>query len=516
VPDLLRDRLQSSLGSAYTLERELGGGGMSRVFVAKDEALGRDVVVKVLAPELAEGLSAERFAREIRVAAALQEPHIVPVLSAGVTVDGLPYYTMPFVRGESLRARLAAGALPLPDSVVVLRDVATALEYAHGQGLVHRDIKPENVLLSGRTAVVTDFGIAKALAVSKTQAPDGPAGGTLTQVGTSLGTPAYMAPEQAVGDAVDVRADLYAWGVVAYELLAGRHPFAGRTTAQQLVAAHLTEVPAPLATVRPELPGDLAALVARCLAKSSNERPASAQELLAVLEALGDATGRRATAARGHPLVAGALALTVLAGLGLAAASPQLLRRVPTPYTLGATTQVTASPELELDAALSPDGRLLAYVAPRDGVYRVVVRQLAGGRTVVVADTGGPQRAPRWSPDGTQLLYGSEGAVFAVPALGGSPRALVRAGTGFFLQSNPTPAWSPDGRRFAYADTSGILVRALDGGEARRVAAGIELHSPAAAASPTWRETGTTSRSAATPRRARSGRCRATAAPRAA
>jgi serine/threonine-protein kinase len=162
MPDLLRDRLQASLGAAYTLERELGGGGMSRVFLAEDAALGRRIVVKVLAPELAQGLSAERFAREIRVAAALQEPHIVPVLSAGVTAEGLPYYTMPFVRGESLRARLVAGPVPLAEAVVVLRDVATALEYAHGHGLVHRDVKPENVLLHEGTAVVTDFGIRPA------------------------------------------------------------------------------------------------------------------------------------------------------------------------------------------------------------------------------------------------------------------------------------------------------------------------------------------------------------------
>jgi serine/threonine-protein kinase len=257
VPASVRDPLQASLGAAYTLGRELGGGGMSRVFVAHEAALGRDVVVKVLSPELAEGLSAERFAREIRLAAGLQEPHIVPVLAAGVTAEGLPWYTMPYVQGESLDARLARGPVPPAEAVAILRDVATALEYAHAHHLVHRDIKPANVLLSGRTAVVADFGIAKALAASKTQAPDGPPEGpsdgpasrTLTQLGTSLGTPAYMAPEQAAGDpASDHRADLYAWGVVAYELLSGRHPFAGKTSPQQLMAAHFSEVPALLPT----------------------------------------------------------------------------------------------------------------------------------------------------------------------------------------------------------------------------------------------------------------------------
>ena len=242
MPPSVRDQLQTTLGAAYTLGRELGGGGMSRVFVARDASLERDVVVKVLAPELAAGVSAERFTREIKLAAGLQQANIVPLLAAGET-NGLPYYTMPFVDGLSLRARLERnGALPAGEAISVLRDVVRALAYAHEHGVVHRDIKPENILLSGDAAVVTDFGIAKALAASKTQAP----GGTLTQVGTSIGTPAYMAPEQAAGDpATDHRADLYALGCVAYEMLAGAAPFAGRPV-HQLFAAHMNDVPAPL------------------------------------------------------------------------------------------------------------------------------------------------------------------------------------------------------------------------------------------------------------------------------
>lgn len=325
MPDLLRDQLQTTLGAAYTLGRELGGGGMSRVYVAHEEALGRDVVVKVLAPELAQGLSAERFTREIKLAAALQEPHIVPVLAAGVTAGGLPWYTMPYVRGESLRARLDAGPVPLAEAVSVLKDVARALAYAHRQGVVHRDIKPENVLLSEGTAVVTDYGIAKALAASKTQAPDGPAGattGTLTQLGTSLGTPAYMAPEQAAGDpSTDHRADLYAWGVLAYELLAGRHPFAGRTSPQALMAAHFGETPAALPA--PPVPPVLAALVARCLAKDPGERPASAGAVLAALDNAAGPAAPTADGARpgGAPrrravVVGGAIVLVAALALG--------------------------------------------------------------------------------------------------------------------------------------------------------------------------------------------------------
>src|SRR5919197_4054089 len=201
-----RSQLQSALGSAYTLERELGGGGMSRVFLAEERALGRKVVVKVLPPELSAGVNAERFNREIQLAARLQQAQIVPVLTAG-QVDGVSYYTMPFVEGESLRARLAReGALPIADVVSVLRDVTRALAYAHDHGVVHRDIKPDNVLLSGGTAVVTDFGIAKAISAARTSSNDT----ALTLLGTSVGTPAYISPEQAAGDPeVDHRADIY-------------------------------------------------------------------------------------------------------------------------------------------------------------------------------------------------------------------------------------------------------------------------------------------------------------------
>jgi serine/threonine-protein kinase len=314
--DDLRGRLQSSLGTAYTLERELGGGGMARVFVAREEALGRDVVVKVLAPELAQGLSVERFAREIHLAAALQAPHIVPLLAAGVTGEGLPYYTMPYVRGETLRARLARGPVPPGEAMGILRDVAHALAYAHRQGVVHRDIKPENVLLHEGTAVVTDFGIAKAVGASRTRAPERTAA-TLTRTGTSLGTPAYMAPEQAVGDEVDARADLYAWGVLAFEVLAGAHPFAGRTSAAQLVHAHITEAPPALALRAPAVAPPLAATVMRCLAKDPAARFASADELLRSLDdgaAPSSGPRGRRVASRRALLLAGGLALSAAIG----------------------------------------------------------------------------------------------------------------------------------------------------------------------------------------------------------
>ena len=277
----LQQQLQRTLGDSYTIERELGGGGMSRVFVARETALDRRVVVKVLPPELSASVSVERFRREIQLAAGLQHPHIVPVLTAGIS-DGLPYFTMPFVDGESLRARLAREhELPIQDTVAILRDVAKALAYAHSRGVVHRDIKPDNVLLSGGSAVVTDFGVAKALSASAQ-----PGGSTLTSLGMAMGTPAYMAPEQAAADPdTDHRADMYALGAMAYEMLTGRPLFPGRSP-QQVLAAHTMQTPDPVAQHRPSIPPALAALVMRCLEKHPADRPQSAEELLQALDGL--------------------------------------------------------------------------------------------------------------------------------------------------------------------------------------------------------------------------------------
>ena len=278
----LIDDLRIALGSSYSIERELGGGGMSRVFVGEEVALGRKVVVKVLAPELAAGVSAERFQREIKLAAQLQHPNIVPVLTTGVAA-GLPYYTMPFVDGLSLRQRLDRNAgVPISQAIAILKDVARALAYAHDHGIVHRDIKPENILLHDEAAVVTDFGIAKALSAARTDAP----GGTLTQAGASLGTPAYMAPEQISADpSVDHRADIYSFGCVAYELLTGAAPFSHRTP-NQLYAAHITEKPASLKDRRPDCPDAVATLVMQCLEKDPANRPQSARDILRALEAV--------------------------------------------------------------------------------------------------------------------------------------------------------------------------------------------------------------------------------------
>ncbi|MFL5496261.1 MAG: protein kinase domain-containing protein [Gemmatimonadales bacterium] len=264
--------------------KELGGGGMSRVFLAQETRLGRQVVIKVLPPEMGAAVNVERFEREIQLAARLQHPHIVPLLTAAASGDIL-YYIMPYIAGESLRAKLAReGELPVAEAAKFLREIVDALSYAHRSGVVHRDIKPDNVLLSDGHAVVTDFGVAKAVSASSGKS-------SLTSLGVALGTPAYMAPEQAAADPhVDHRADIYAVGTLAYEMLAGRTPFTAPSP-QALLAAHITQAPEPVTRHRPAVSPALNAVLMRCLEKRPADRWQSAAELLGQLEAAATPSG---------------------------------------------------------------------------------------------------------------------------------------------------------------------------------------------------------------------------------
>jgi TolB-like protein len=356
----LAEQIRDTLGSSFTVERELGGGGMSRVFVAYDQALERRVVVKVLSPELMADVNAERFRREVLVVAGLQHPHIVPVLSAG-EMAGRPYLVMPYVEGESLRARITrSGPIRIVDGVGVLRDVARALAYAHERGIVHRDIKPDNVLIHAGSAVVADFGVAKALDVAR-RTPGTGSQGTLTAAGSSMGTPGYMAPEQIAADPnADYRVDIYAFGVTAYEALAAKHPFHGRPP-HALLAAHLSEVPPSLATLRPDVPAALVSLVMRCLEKDPDKRPQNAQQILTALEdpavlsgeltpTTGAAIAAQARASRRQRAV---LVVAAVFAVVAAVATGLLVRRgsrasAPTVTAVAATPAIAVLPFVEL------------------------------------------------------------------------------------------------------------------------------------------------------------------------
>jgi len=298
------------------LERELGRGGMATVWLARDLRHDRQVAIKVLHPELAHSLGPERFLREIRVAAGLQHPHILPVHDSGAA-DGLLWYTMPYVAGESLRDRLEREPqLPLDESVRIAREVADALGYAHRQGIVHRDIKPENILLAGAHCVIADFGLARALEAA--------GGERLTDTGLAVGTPAYMSPEQASSDArLDGRSDLYSLGCVLYEMLAGEPPFTGRT-AQAIIARRFSEPPPRLRTLR-EVPERFEQVVLKALARAPADRFAPAGELAGALETASVAGEPRVSSrlrGRNRLLAAGALALIVSGGYRLSRPSP--------------------------------------------------------------------------------------------------------------------------------------------------------------------------------------------------
>ena len=277
----ISERLLAALGGSYTIERELTGGGMALVFAGEDHDLGRKVVIKILPPELAATVSAERFRREILTVARLQHPHIVPILKAG-EVDGLPYFVMPYVDGESIDVKLRrTGAFGVRESLGIMKDAARALAFAHERGVVHRDIKPGNILLAAGSATVTDFGVAKALSSARRS---GEKGSGLTNTGMSLGTILYMAPEQAAGDPdIDGRADIYSLGITAYEMLAGAAPFANLSP-REMLTARLTLPPPPLSTVRKDVPIGLEKLIAKCLAIDPADRPQSAASLVEALE----------------------------------------------------------------------------------------------------------------------------------------------------------------------------------------------------------------------------------------
>jgi serine/threonine-protein kinase len=470
----LRDDLQVVLGSAYTIERELGGGGMSRVFVAAESALGRQIVVKVLPAERVGGVSVERFRREILVAARLQHPHIVALLQTG-EVGGLPYYTMPFVKGESLRARLArVGELSVNETIHILRDVAGALAYAHAEGIIHRDIKPDNVILSSGVAVVTDFGVAKAMDLAAT---DGHRATGLTSLGIALGTPAYMSPEQASADThIDHRADIYSLGVMAYEMLTGASPFAGRSP-HQMLAAHATEAPEGVAKRRPNLPAPLAGLVMRCLEKHAADRPQSAEDVVQTLDAIATPSGGMAPTGARIPVVVKPRSWRVAAAIGggvliVGVIAVALRERRPPALAVESLSQINTPDVLNFDASISPDGKFVAYAAGPAGSMRIFVRQVSGSATVPLSQgLNGDHRWPRWSPDGASIAFAAGGRIYQVPALGGKPKLIVDRGE--------MPSWSPDGKSIVFVLGNAVWIRDLVAAKSRQLDTAFQANSPA-------------------------------------
>jgi serine/threonine-protein kinase len=450
--------LTTALSDRYRIDRELGAGGMATVYLARDLRHDRNVAIKVLRPELAAVIGAERFAAEIRTTADLQHPHLLPLFDSG-TVDGTAFYVMPFVDGESLRAKLMREhQLPIQEAQQIISEVADALEYAHAHAIIHRDIKPENILLQGGHALIADFGIA--LAASRS------GGSRITETGMSVGTPQYMAPEQAMGEReLDARVDVYAMGAVLYEMLVGEAPFTG-PTAQAIVAKVLTETAPSARAKRPSVPESVDEAIRIALEKMPADRFRTAAEFRAALSAPVAPKRRDVAGPRSHSrvtaiaLASAALfaALALWGWLRRPAAAPAEARRFsivlpdsaplvfvgPVPYAAG-------QPSL----ALSPDGKRLAYIGTHGGTTSIFVRELNEFTTTRLAGTDSAY-APFFSPDGRSIAFFVRNELKRIDVSGGpvttiAPIVVPIGGT-----------WGDDGY---------ILVAASDGRELDRVRA---------------------------------------------
>ena len=460
------------LADRYRLERELGRGGMSTVYLATDLKHGREVAVKVVHPILASAWGADRFLREIEIVAQLHHPNIVPLYDSGES-NGALYYVMPHESGASLRDRIATERrLPVDDVVAIVHDVCDALAYAHARGIVHRDIKPGNILLFGRHAMLTDFGVAKAATDATTTA-------SVTDTGVAIGTPAYMAPEQIAAEPwVDHRADIYAVGVLAYELLAGQPPF-GREARQDILSAHLTETPRPLTTYRQDLPARLVEIVTKCLEKQPADRWQSADEIVRRLDALAT-TPRQSVAVRparwaSRAAIVVAAVATAAVGVALWARTGQDTSPLRGRWANAHIERLTDFAGSEVDAAISANGQFVAFLADRDSVFDAFVTQVGSGQFVNLTRGQVPQlfnddvRNVGFSADAAHVWIrvadiASPASVSIMPTLGGPLRP--------FLPTAVMAVWSPDGSKVAYHETTPgdpIYVADSDGSNARRI-----------------------------------------------
>jgi hypothetical protein len=446
------ERLAAALADRYALQRELGAGGMATVYLAHDIKHDRDVAIKVLYPDLGVALGGERFLSEIRTTARLQHPHILSLLDSG-NANGLLYYVMPLVTGETLRARLERERqLPIADALRIAREVASALDYAHRQGVIHRDIKPENILLHDGSALVADFGIA--LAVQSA------GGARMTQTGLSLGTPQYMSPEQAMGErTIDARSDVYALGAVLYEMLTGDAPFTG-SSMQAIVAKVLSEKPTPIHTLRETVPLAIEQAVSTALAKLPADRFASAAEFATALSNTSGATF--AAAATMTPMRSSLRAkLLAFAALGVGAVALIFVGRYTNSkntrtegYDVGLpdTAQIAYLKNNRLGVpsfAVSHDGAFVAYVADRGATTQLWVRYLRTFDSHPIAGTEGAN-GPALSPDDKTVAFASGGKLKTVPVGGGTVATLTD------FQSYKGASWITAGRLLV-VDYSGVF-----------------------------------------------------------
>ncbi len=454
--------ITAALSGQYRVERELGAGGMATVYLAEDLKHRRKVAIKVLRPELAAVIGAERFVREIQTIAALQHPHILGLIDSG-EMNGTAYYVMPFVEGESLRDRLTREKqLPVTDAVRIAGEVAAALDYAHRHGVIHRDIKPENIMLHDGAALVADFGIA--LAVSS-------AGGSrMTETGMSLGTPHYMSPEQAMGEReITARSDIYALGAMTYEMLIGEPPFTG-PTAQAIIAKVMTTEPTSLRIQRKSVPPAVESAVITALSKLPADRFGSAAAFAAALQGQGGTIAlprAAATPVKQGPLLLIATGVAVAALLVASFLGWQAANTVDPPvarYSLDLPdVRVNHQGYYGRDIALSRDGARLAYITEVTGTpSHLVVKERGESVPKLLAGTDGAN-GPFFSPDGNWIAYTAVGKLYKVAASGGSPPVALADAAADALAAG---AWLEDGRILFTSPNATLMSIPAGGGTA--------------------------------------------------
>ena len=496
-------RLATALADRYRIERPLGQGGMATVYLAEDIKHDRKVAIKVLKPELAAVLGAERFVQEIKTTAALSHPHILPLFDSG-EADGFLYYVMPYIAGETIRDRLNRETqLGVDEAVRITCEIADALDYAHRHGVIHRDIKPENLLLHDGRAMVMDFGIALAVSAA--------AGGRMTETGLSLGTPHYMSPEQATAEReITARSDIYSLGSVLYEMLSGEPPHIGNS-AQAIIMKIVTEDAAPVTRLRKAVPTNVAAAVAKSLERLAADRFDSAKAFGDALKDANFATkampavGAATTPSRWRGALIGGVALGAIVG-----AVAMLLRPAPSARGELNRDQLTFS-GIASRPAISPDGRRIAYVvdactpAEKDCTVSLEVLEVGGTKAQVLIPAALGLGYPRWSHDGETIVIGAtlergRSGIFAIPRLNATPRLIyegaraydthpaadsvlvlsqshdslrvvsmadgaVSVGVAVALNGVTDLAWSPNGARVAINDATGLHVLDRKGAE---------------------------------------------------
>ena len=444
------ERLTAALADRYRIERELGRGGMATVYLAEDLKHKRKVAVKVLKPELAAVLGAERFVVEITTTAALQHPHILPLFDSG-EADGFLYYVMPFIDGETLRSKLDRETqLGVDESVRIASDVASALHYAHTQGVIHRDIKPENILLHDGRPMVADFGIALAVSAA--------AGGRMTETGLSLGTPHYMSPEQATAEKeISGRSDIYSLASVLYEMLAGQPPHLGGS-AQQIIMKIITEQPAQVTALRKSVPANVTAAIAKALEKLPADRFATAREFAEALANPAFSVAGSAALASG-PRTASAPARRTIALLGATAVAFAALalwaltrgRNEPRDVGLPPTVPITLAGAFRT-ISVSPDGSFIVYIASEGNQSQLWYRHLETGESRPIPGTAGASGTPRISPDGERVVFVSNRELKSTSIAGGAVTSLTPS------QDPLGGEWGADGT-ISYADNDGRVMR---------------------------------------------------------